>query len=63
VLHPDNSSDPITLALETGVYAVEWFSIATRKAVEAGKVTVAGPSSNFRPPFLGPAVLYLRRAT
>lgn len=63
VLQPSDSSDSFTVTLATGAYTVEWFSIAARKTVEAGKITATSPTSNtFQPPFPGPAVLYLRRS-
>jgi hypothetical protein len=63
VLQPDNASDPFSVALEPGTYAVEWFGVNNREIKKASKskITSSGDTS-FTPPFseAGPAVLYLK---
>jgi len=44
----------------TGAFAVEWFD-PTRRKTQPGPAVDAGAWRSFRPPFAGPAVLYLRR--
>lgn len=59
------SSDPFTVKLAVGTYAVGWYCVHTREATEAGKLTVQSPSAiSFNAPFApaGPAVLHLKRA-
>jgi hypothetical protein len=58
------SSDPFTVKLAVGTYAVGWYCVNTREATEAGKLTVQSPSAiSFNAPFApaGPAVLHLKR--
>jgi len=50
--------------LAAGSYTVQWYSVNSRERVDAGKVTVRGPTSvSFSAPFeaAGPAVLYLKK--
>jgi hypothetical protein len=60
VLQPEGSA--FTVALEPGTYRVEWFAVDARATAADDDVTVdrMGPVE-FRAPFPGPAVLYLRR--
>jgi hypothetical protein len=64
VLQSNETSDPFTVTLAAGTHAVEWFSVNTREAKGADKVTVGSNGNNsFTAPFAeaGPAVLYLRQ--
>jgi hypothetical protein len=64
VLQPGNASDPFTVELLPGIYAVEWHNVQTRQPMEADNLTVKGAESvSFTAPFAedDPAVLYLRQ--
>jgi hypothetical protein len=65
ILQPGDSTDPFTVTLPTGTYAVEWFGVNGRETADGGTVAVANPGAvAFNAPFEagGPAVLYLKRA-
>jgi hypothetical protein len=60
VLEPGETSDPFTVTLAAGTYAVEWFSVDARETTTAEPVDAASESTvAFKAPFDGPAVLYL----
>jgi hypothetical protein len=62
VLDPDGTAEPITVAVDAGSYAVEWYAVDARVTTEAGPVTTDGTDPiGVSPPFDGPAVLFLRR--
>ena len=64
VLQPSESAAAFTVELAAGSYTVQWYSVNSRERVDAGKVTVRGPTSvSFSAPFeaAGPAVLYLKK--
>jgi hypothetical protein len=64
VLQPSESAEAFTVELAAGSYTVQWYSVNSRETVDAGKVTVKGPTSvSFSAPFeaAGPAVLYLKK--
>jgi hypothetical protein len=66
ILQPAETAKPFTVTLATGSYGVEWYSINSRRTVEAGPVTVARDESrHFIPPFdeAGPVVLYLKQVS
>jgi hypothetical protein len=60
VLQPEGSA--FTVTPDPGTYRVEWFAVDARETAADDDVTVerVGPVE-FRAPFPGPAVLYLRR--
>lgn len=65
ILQPNETADPFSVMLKAGTYAVQWYSVNSRKAVAAENVTVTGDgSTSFTVPFArpGPAVLYLKVA-
>jgi hypothetical protein len=64
VLQQSETSDPFTVSLPPGTYAVEWYDISSRGTQLGGLLTVeAHDNVEFTPPFgdVGPAVLYLKR--
>jgi hypothetical protein len=64
VLKPSDTSESFSVTLKAGTYAVEWFSINSRKTVLADAVTVTRAKPiNFVAPFEGAdaAVLYLKK--
>jgi hypothetical protein len=64
VLDPSETADPFTVTLAVGTYAVQWYSVNSREAVEAGTVAVETSAAiSFSAPFeaAGPAVLYLKK--
>ena len=64
VLQPREEGGPVSVSLEAGAYAVEWFSVNGRETKSVGEVTAArGASASFVAPFTaaGPAVLRLTR--
>lgn len=63
VLQPCEATDPFTVTLEAGTYAVEWFSVDDRETAKAADVTAESPGPiSFSAPFdgAGPGVLYLK---
>jgi hypothetical protein len=62
VLQPDETTEPFTVTLPAGSYAVEWYSVNSRETVVDASLAVDGGSARFTVPFEGggPAVLYLR---
>ena len=64
MLQPNDSPEPWTVRLESGVYQVEWFSVNGRDTQAAGQVSIqSSGDSSFTAPFseASPAVLYLKR--
>jgi hypothetical protein len=64
VLQPTVTTDPFTVMLEAGTYAVEWFSVNSREIKSSSEMTVKIDGDNsFLPPFedTGPVVLYIKR--
>jgi hypothetical protein len=62
VLEPGETSDPFTVTLAAGTYAVEWFGVDARQTTAGDPVTTGSETAlAFRAPFEGPAVLYLVR--
>ncbi len=64
VLQPSETADPFTLTLESGIYAVEWFSVNSRDTENPSTVTVESRGTvRFTAPFAeaGPVVLYLKQ--
>ncbi len=60
VLRPDKHG-AFTVLLKAGTYAVEWHNIKSRETVAEGGATVATDSHReFKAPFSGSAVLYLK---
>jgi hypothetical protein len=65
VLQPDAVSDPFTVTLEPGTYAVEWFDVERRESTKADDVTADGQAElTFSAPVgtAGAIVLYLKKA-
>ena len=63
VLQAAETSEPFTVILEPGSYAVEWFGVAARTATAGDVIAVEGPGPmSFVPPSgaEAPTVLYLR---
>ena len=61
VLDP-SGAEPLTVTLDAGTYAVEWFSVDGRETTRIDDMTVERPTPiSFTAPFAGPAVLYMRR--
>ena len=63
VLQPGAASDPFTVVLEPGTYAVEWFSVEGRETTTVNDMTVENPEQrSFSAPFAtaGSTVLYLK---
>jgi hypothetical protein len=66
ILQPDETPEPFTVTLVAGSYSVEWYSINSRRTVEAGQVTVARDESRHFTPLVagaGPVVLYLKQVS
>ena len=64
VLQPSEASDPFTVTLEPGTYAVEWFSVEGRETAKAQDLTAERSASPaFGAPFetAGSTVLYLKK--
>ena len=64
ILQLGENSDPFTVKLEPGTYAVEWFGVNQRETKIDGQVTVDSVGHpKFLSPFAepGPAVLYLKK--
>ena len=63
VLHPDPTAAALTVSLEPGTYATEWYSVATRSTKTGDDVSADGPGpTTFTAPTMdGATVLYLRR--
>jgi len=64
VLQPAEATDPYTVMLEGGTYAVEWFSVNGRQSKAGDKVIVPHDQCvSFTAPFAqaGPTVLYLKQ--
>jgi hypothetical protein len=64
VLQPSDATDPFSVTVAAGSYAVEWYSVTSRETRGADNLTVEWDGSvDFRAPFAeaGPAVLYLKR--
>jgi hypothetical protein len=63
VLQLGDTTDPFTVELDAGRYAVEWYSVNSRDTKRADEVTVASAAAiELITPFAagGPAVVYLR---
>jgi hypothetical protein len=63
VLQPIDTTDPFTLSLSVGVYAVRWYDVTTRETRSPGKLTVERDgTATFRAPLTcpGPSVLHLK---
>jgi hypothetical protein len=60
VYQPDKGG--FTVQLARGTYAAEWFDPEAGKSVSTS-TTVGGRHTIFKPPFYGPAVLYLKLET
>jgi hypothetical protein len=63
VLQPGDTADPVSVALASGSYRVEWFSVNGRETTDVGTVSAKGGKTSFTPPrsAAGPVVLYLKR--
>ena len=64
VLQPSEASDPFTVKLEPGTYAVEWFSVEGRETAKADDITAESSTHHtFGAPFGtgGSTVLYLKK--
>ena len=48
------------MELEAGTYCYEWFDPAKGKAEESGPIESSGGTQQFKPPFVGEAVLNLK---
>jgi hypothetical protein len=60
VLDPAETTDPLTVTLEPGTYAADWFSVDARQTMAADPVEATSETAlAFKAPFDGPAVLYL----
>ncbi len=53
-------SGSFSLSLATGKYKYEWFNPSTGEIAARGQLTAAGGNEDFKPPFEGHAVLYLK---
>jgi hypothetical protein len=63
VLQPSGAAGSLTVLLEPGTYAAEWFGIEGRRTVPGDATTVErSAATSFRPPpeLSGPTVLYLK---
>ena len=60
LVYQPNSGGAFTVALAAGEYAFEWFDATAGKIAQEGNVRVFGDKKEFKPPFVGEAVLYLR---
>jgi hypothetical protein len=64
ILQPSETTDPFTVALTAGRYAVEWYSLTSRETLPAealtvredGKISLSAPSD-----IAGPGVVHLHR--
>jgi hypothetical protein len=64
ILQPSETTDPFTVALTPGQYAVEWHSLPSRDTVPGAVLTIPDDSKiNISAPseIAGPAVVHLRR--
>ena len=64
VLQPAETTDSFTVMLESGTYAIEWFSVNIREIKSVSEITVKNEGNNsFLPPFeeKGPSVLYIKK--
>jgi len=64
VLQPTVTTDPFTVMLKAGTYAVEWFSVNSREIKSSSEMTVKIDGDNsFLPPFeeTGAVVLYIKK--
>jgi hypothetical protein len=62
VYQPDSGAE-FTVTLPAGEYACEWFDATAGKTAGMSKVQASGDKKQFKPPFAGEAVLYLRART
>jgi hypothetical protein len=63
ILQSDETSEPVTVALEANTYSVLWHNVRSRETKKAGKVRIDNAGdANFEAPFAesGPTVLYLK---
>ena len=64
ILQPEETADSFNVMLESGTYAVEWFSVNSREKRSVHELTVKNKGNNsFLPPFenKGPSVLYIKK--
>jgi hypothetical protein len=64
VLQPRGATEPFTVEVAAGAYAVEWYGVDCRETVRAGTVNAESDGRiSFTPPVTatGPSVLYLKR--
>jgi hypothetical protein len=64
ILQPDETADSFNVMLESGTYAVEWFSVNSREKRGVHELTVKNKGNNsFLPPFenSGPSLLYIKK--
>jgi hypothetical protein len=60
VIYEPRAGAVFTVELTTGNYEFEWFNPAQGKTAGAGRVAASGGAHQFKPPFEGEAVLYLK---
>ncbi len=60
LVYQPNSGAEFTVTLPAGEYASEWFDATAGKTAGTSRVQASGDKKQFKPPFMGEAVLYLR---
>ena len=61
VLDPGETAEPVTVTVDAGSYALEWYAVDARATTGAGTVTADRTDTiSAGSPVDGPAVLYLR---
>jgi hypothetical protein len=60
-VYQPSSGAEFTVTLPAGEYSCEWFDATAGKMAETSRVQATGDKKQFKPPFTGEAVLYLRK--
>jgi len=60
LVYQPKAGEALTVELNAGKYRYEWFNPAQGKTVGTGEIETPGRSRQFKPPFDGDAVLYLK---
>jgi len=60
LVYKEKSVERFAVELKTGAYHVEWFDPAKGESIDGGRTTSHEGTREFKPPFEGDAVLYLK---
>lgn len=60
LLYQPKPGAPTSIQLETGTYRYEWFDPSTGNTPNKGRIETPGGNREFKPPFDGESVLYLK---